>query len=162
MAQSSSQSDGISRGIVKFNQPALKTVCPAFDWNRPDHLQGLADLKATLIDYPRALGLAANQINFLARVFVMRLKGKVVVCANPQVVQASGITDIQKEECMSFPGLFVQVQRPLAGEVTFDEDPTSRTMMKLHGWDFRCFLHELQHLEGITISSLKREGKNVP
>jgi len=159
MAQSSSQSDGISRGIVKFNHPALKTVCPAFDWNRPDHLQGLADLKATLIDYPRALGLAANQINFLARVFVMRLKDKVVVCANPQVVQASGITGGEDEECMSFPGLSVWVHRPLAGEVTFDEDPTSRTMMKLHGWDFRCFLHELDHINGITIDLIRRKQK---
>lgn len=162
--QSSSQSDGISRGIVKFNHPALKTVCPAFDWNRPDHLQGLADLKATLLEFPRARALAANQIGFIARVFVMRLVDGIQVCANPQVEKASGITGGDDEECMSFPGMLVCVHRPLSGTVSFESGadqskPGARTLLPMSGINFRCFLHELDHLNGITIDLIRRKQR---
>lgn len=159
--QSSSQSDvvGKSQSILKHNHPALRQVCPPFEWDNPRHRQDLADLKATLLDTPRARGLAAPQVGFLCRVFVMRFRGDVLVCANPKVVQASGITSIETEECMSFPNLYVKVQRPLGGRVSFETDGASEALLTMSGWDFRCFLHELDHINGITIDLIRRKQK---
>lgn len=146
--------------ILKHGDPVLRQVCIPFDWDDRGHMQGLADLCETLVDSPRARGLAANQIGFLARAFVMRMDGKVLVMVNPRVRRASATVAIEEEECMSFPNLRVKVARPIAGDVSFEVGKFEMMDYQgLDGWDFRCFLHELDHLNGITIDLIRRKQK---
>jgi len=159
--QSSSQSEGQPRPILKYNAPELRQVCRAFDWSDPEHLRGLADLRATLIDSPRARGLAANQIGFLARAFVMRYQGTVLDCVNPFIVSARPDIEVEAEGCMSYPNLTVKVPRPCMGTVRFEHAPGEETTIcDMDGWDFRCFLHELDHLNGITIDIIRRRSRS--
>lgn len=159
--QSSSPSEyvGKAREILKHNHPALREVCPAFDWSNPEHMQGLADLIETLISHPRARGLAAPQIGLLARAFAMKVDKTIYAVVNPRVLNSSGALVIEEEECMSFPNIRCKVARPASGQVQFNSDRDTPHVMPLDGWEFRCFLHELDHLNGITLDILRRKGK---
>lgn len=159
--QSSSQSKfvGKVRPILKHNDPHLRHVCPPFDWDNPAHMQGLADLLETLIDSQRARGLAAPQIGLLARAFAMKIEKTIYAVVNPKIINSSAISTVEEEECMSFPNLRVKVQRPTSGQVQFHTDRDEDIIMHLVGWDFRCFLHEMDHLQGITIDLIRRKQK---
>lgn len=161
MAQSASRSEyvGNVRPILKHNDPHLRQVCPPFDWDNPEHMQGLADLLETLIDSPRARGLAAPQIGLLARAFAMKMGRTIYAVVNPQIISASAISAIEEEECMSFPNLKVKVQRPTSGQVQFHTDRHEDMVVHMVGMDFRCFLHELDHINGITIDLIRRKQK---
>ena len=61
---------------------------------------------------------------------------------------------------MSYPNLTVKVPRPCMGTVRFEHAPGEETTIcDMDGWDFRCFLHELDHLNGITIDIIRRKQK---
>lgn len=151
------------RPILKYNAPELRQVCPAFDWNNPEHVAGFKDLHDTLEDAQggAALGLAANQIGLMARAFAIRIGGQIVVMTNPRVVSSSATVSIEEERCLSFPNLSAKVARPESGMVSWNQDgpPGMDSFANLGGWEFRCFLHELDHLNGITIDILRRKGK---
>jgi peptide deformylase len=83
-----------------------------------------------------------------------------VVCINPQIVETKG-SIVKEEGCLSFPGIFVEVERP--------EIVTVRAL-DIHGKEFtlearelaaRCILHETDHLYGRIfleyLSPLKRD-----
>ena len=161
MAQSSSRPEyvGNVRPILKHNDPHLRQVCPPFDWDNPEHMQGLADLIETLIDSQRARGLAAPQIGLLARAFAMKIEKTIYAVVNPKIINSSAISAIEEEECMSFPNLRVKVQRPISGQVQFHTDRDEDMIVHMVGIDFRCFLHELDHLNGITIDLIRRKQR---
>ena len=158
MAQSASRSEyvGNVRPILKHNDPHLRQVCPPFDWDNPEHMQGLADLLETLIDSPRARGLAAPQIGLLARAFAMKMDKTIYAVVNPKIINSSAISAIEEEECMSFPNLKVKVQRPTSGQVQFHTDRHEDMVVRMVGMDFRCFLHEYDHIQGVTIDQIRR------
>lgn len=151
------------RPILKYSAPELRQVCPPFDWSNPEHEAGLRDLRDTLEDAQggAALGLAANQIGLMARAFAIRIGGQIVVMTNPRVVSSSATVAIEEERCLSFPNLSAKVARPESGLVSWNEDgtPGMDIFLNLGGWEFRCFLHELDHLNGITLDILRRKAK---
>ncbi len=149
------------RPILKYNAPELRQVCPAFDWSNPEHMAGLQDLRDTLADAQGgiALGLAANQIGLMARAFAFRMGGKIEVAVNPAVSMVASGWSIEEERCLSFPNLSAKIKRPISGTVYYQIGPSEDIYMTLDGWEFRCFQHELDHLQGITLDILRRKGK---
>jgi len=59
----------------------------------------------------------------------------------------------------SFPGIYVKIKRPKAIQVTYQTSSGENKTEILEDYNAKCFLHELDHLEGITFkdrtSSLK-------
>ena len=111
------------------------------------------------------IGLAAVQVGVPKRLFVMDCSGgkdpaQRVVMINPEVVSMEGKQD-GDEGCLSFPGIFFNVQRNLRAIVRahdingkeFELDGTELTA--------RCVLHETDHCDGIVfldkMTPLKRE-----
>ena len=146
--------------ILKWPDPRLKQKCEPFDW--ATDLDLINDLVETMKNNPRAIGLAAPQIGIMKRFFVVRPKMKIghpemAVLVNPKVVKASSIMKTQEEECMSFPGVHVMVQRPMSCRISFELGPGQGTIeQKFLGLVSRCMLHEIDHLEGINIQDYKR------
>ena len=147
--------------ILKYNAPELRQVCPPFDWNNPEHVAGLQDLHDTLADAQggRALGLAANQIGLMARAFAFRMGGQIEIAVNPKVYGTDPTMVTEEESCLSFPNLKAKVQRPASGRVIYETGPIEHRFVSLTGWEFRCFQHEMDHLQGITLDILRRKGK---
>ena len=66
-----------------------------------------------------------------------------------------------EEGCLSFPGLYFKVKRPSVVSVQYLDIEQKECIIKLEGLHARVFLHEYDHLQGITfdqrISKLRLE-----
>lgn len=95
------------------------------------------------------IGLSANQCGIPQRVFVIGTDDFELICFNPKVTSASEDIVRDREGCLSFPALFMTLARPSWVEVEFQNEFGDQKQMKLEGLTARCFLHELDHLNGV-------------
>ena len=112
------------------------------------------ELKKEMVDFMIAnngIGLSANQIGLDAKVFVM---GDSVenstMCINPTVLQYTEDTVVDVEGCLSFPNVFVKIKRPKEILARYWNENLEECTVKIEGYSAKCYLHELDHLLGIT------------
>jgi peptide deformylase len=96
-----------------------------------------------------AIGLSANQCGVFERVFVIGTDQFQISCINPKIIRASAEMNRSDEGCLTFPGLYVKLERPEWVEVEFTDDTGKLVQMRLEGLTARCFQHELDHMNGI-------------
>ena len=111
-------------------------------------------VESQLIDsmkHYQGIGLSANQVGIMERVFVMYSdvkKGEIISCFNPKIITQSDTEIVIDEGCLSYPGLWLKVKRPDGIEVEY-EDKTGEVQSKaMFGLECRIFLHEYDHMEG--------------
>ena len=105
----------------------------------------------------QGIGLAANQVGERTRVFVMHIDGHSWACFNPEIVQDyNDLTDYD-EGCLSFPGESCIIKRPNTIDVRYYDVAGIEIIEKLTGLPSRCFQHELDHLNGITMHDRYKE-----
>ena len=111
-------------------------------------------LKVEMVEFMIAnngIGLSANQIGLDAKVFVM---GDSVenstICINPTVLQYTEETVDDIEGCLSFPNVFVKIKRPKEILAEWYDENLEKQTVKIEGYSAKCYLHELDHLLGIT------------
>ena len=109
-------------------------------------------LKMTMKLYS-GLGLAANQCGVAERMFVIGTDEFQLVCINPKVLDEDDVWEKGKEGCLSSPGLFLNIERPTSIKVGFTDEFGEYKEAMLQGLSARCYLHELDHLNGITYTS---------
>ena len=111
-------------------------------------------LKTDLIDTMKnfeGIGLSANQIGIMERAFVMYhnfSKREIMCCFNPKIVFTSEEEDYMDEGCLSWPGLWLKVKRPIWIEVEYENENGEHIKDKLKGLEARVFQHEYDHMEG--------------
>lgn len=137
--------------LVPETHPILKQVMPEFDFANPP--VNPAEFASSLVETCKkynGYGLSANQCGFPYRVFVMGTDDNYVAFFNPKIVAASTDTALMEEGCLSFPMLILKIARP-AGVVVEYQDYTGETKKaNFTGISARCFLHELDHMNGIV------------
>lgn len=135
--------------IVPSDHSVLKQKTENFDFRNPptDPIQLAKDLYETMV-VNKGLGLAAPQVGLPYRVFAMyAVPG--IVCFNPRVVDFTATDFIALDEgCLSFPNLFLKIKRPRRIKVRYFEPNGNGVTKVLDGMTARCFLHELDHLDG--------------
>lgn len=104
------------------------------------------------------LGLAANQIGLNARIFVMgsnKINGfcKPQAFINPKILRYSEEMKSDREGCLSFPGLFLNVKRPAQIEAEYYTLKGEREEIRVTGYMAKCFQHEFDHLNGICYTN---------
>jgi peptide deformylase len=109
-------------------------------------------LRTTMKMYS-GLGLSANQCGVAERMFVIGTDDFQLVCINPKILDEGPVVK-DKEGCLSFPGLFLNVDRPSWIEAEFTDENGNVNQVKLQGLSARCFLHELDHLNGVRYTNL--------
>ncbi len=109
-------------------------------------------LKLTMKLYS-GLGLAANQCGVSERMFVIGTDEFQLVCINPKVLDEDDEWEKGKEGCLSSPGLFLNIERPKAIKVGSTDAFGEYKEARLEGLSARCYLHELDHLNGIRYTS---------
>lgn len=134
--------------------PILRQMAELWDFEKD---QGAEQLEHDMIEVMKTfngIGLAGNQVGLLKRVLTIKLKDELTPFAmfNPTVIEQS--TEIQKtgEGCLSFPELWLDVERPKWVTSEFFDKQGKKCTITLHGIDARCFLHELDHLNGIVFT----------
>lgn len=112
----------------------------------------------------RGIGLAANQLGFTKRVFVMgsnNIEGfpKPFALFNPRIIDSSKEMILDREGCLSYPGLYLNLKRPSWVIVEYQNSKGDLIEAKFEGYLAKCFQHELDHLDGICfvdkVSQLK-------
>ncbi|TVP68569.1 MAG: peptide deformylase [Nitriliruptor sp.] len=121
----------------------------------------LATLAQDMLETMRGadgVGLAANQVGVLKRLFTWEVEHEATdgsrsreggAVINPQLTDASEDLQDGDEGCLSFPGLFYPVQRPLRVEIAYQDLVGDDHKVQLEGHYARIWLHEMDHLNGI-------------
>ena len=140
--------------LVLDPDPILKQK--AVEWNFAVDTNA-EEVEAEMIKIMKSFygrGLAGNQVGLLKRVFTIRLEqtGESFAMFNPKVITLSNSQQEAEEGCLSFPDLYLKVKRPNKIDVEYLDKTGKECKITLTGIDARCFLHELDHLDGITFT----------
>ena len=105
------------------------------------------------------IGLSANQVGKPYRMFVMGdnpniEKGKNWVCINPEITNVSKDTIRYKEGCLTFPFLFLDIERPQKVKVRYLNEQLETVEEEFDGIVSRCYQHELDHMYGKVFTEL--------
>lgn len=114
----------------------------------------LDDLKETL-EHAGGAGLAAPQIGILRRcVIVVDENDEMLELVNPEIIERS--EDIQDgfEGCLSVPGMWGMVKRPMHVKVRALDRSGKVFEAEGSGMVARCFCHEVDHLDGHIFTEL--------
>ena len=100
------------------------------------------------------IGLAAPQVGVDKQLLVIDLDPETpstppLVLINPEVISASAGLDTYEEGCLSIPGVYLDVVRPTAVQVSFRDEMGRPRTMKADGLMARCIQHEIDHLNGV-------------
>ncbi len=115
-------------------------------------LEALARRMIDLLHDANGVGLAANQVGVLRRVFVIHPSDEAepTVVVNPRV-KAHAEPEADEEGCLSLQGVLVPVARPLAVTLEGLTVKGEELRLELEGLAARAAQHELDHLDGVLI-----------
>ncbi len=164
--------------IVNVPDPILKQTGSVIE-NITADIQAQASKMINTMYDGRGIGLAANQVGILNRMFVMDLPEgswqygeeingvlqieagyrsgqneeeiarKPRVFINPKIVQESEQKSIYEEGCLSMPGQYADVVRPASVTVTYQDIDGVTYEEEFEGLDSVCVQHEIDHLNGV-------------
>ncbi len=111
--------------------------------------------------YNKGIGLSAVQVGILERIIVVDVKwpdtdkpsNEQYVMINPEIVQSSEKQNDYNEGCLSFPSESVNITRPKIIKVKYLNLGGKEEEIEADGLFATCIQHEIDHLNGITISS---------
>jgi peptide deformylase len=102
----------------------------------------------------RGIGLAAPQVGVHKQLLVIDLDienaaAPPLVLINPEITSASASVDTYEEGCLSIPGVYLDVVRPSAIQLSYRDEMGRPRTMKADGLMARCIQHEMDHLQGV-------------
>ena len=122
----------------------------------------VAEMTETMYAAP-GIGLAATQVDVHKRVIVVDVSDRrdsLVVLVNPEIVEATGESDIE-EGCLSVPGIYELVQRAERVKVRAHDQNGKAFTLEAQGLLAVCIQHEMDHLQGKVfveyLSQLKQQ-----
>jgi peptide deformylase len=100
------------------------------------------------------IGLAAPQVAVNKQLIVVDVDPEnaaapPLILINPKVIRASKEVCTDKEGCLSIPGVYLDVVRPTAIEVSFKDENGRPKKLQAADLLARCILHEMDHLTGV-------------
>ncbi len=148
--------------ILKFPDPRLRTIAKPVEVVDDRIRQLIDDMFETMYDAP-GVGLAATQVNVHEQIIVIDTsenQDEPMVFVNPSIEVLDSTLNEYDEGCLSVPGFYETVTRPMHVRVTaLDRNGDSFTM-EPQGLLAVCIQHECDHLNGKLfvdyLSNLKR------
>jgi peptide deformylase len=142
---------------MDLTRRTLKLVLKPADLRNQWANEDLVNRMQTLMHANGGIGLAANQCGERVRMFIMLIDGEFWECFNPEIIEHS--TDLTEfnEGCLSFKGEYVIIKRPSTIDVRYYDSKGNENVERLEGLPARCFQHELDHLNGITMHDRYKE-----
>ncbi|XP_020098531.1 peptide deformylase 1B, chloroplastic [Ananas comosus] len=100
------------------------------------------------------IGLSAPQVGINVHLMVFnpageRGEGEEIVLVNPVLYKASKKTLFYDEGCLSFPGIYADVERPASVKIDARDITGAKFKVSLSGLPARVFQHEFDHLKGV-------------
>ena len=164
--------------IIKVPDPVLKETAQVIE-SIDDAVKKQAEIMINTMYEGAGIGLAANQVNKLNRIFVMDLPegvwqygeevdGVLTIEAgyksgereeeimrqprafiNPKVIWESEHKSVYEEGCLSMPYQYGEVIRPAQVRIEFQDLEGNTHEDLFEGLDSHCVQHEIDHLDGV-------------
>lgn len=154
--------------IIIVPDPVLKQIAQPIENITDAVRKQAADMLDTMYDAP-GVGLAANQVGMLNRLFVMDTDYRKepesrnpIVMINPEIIWCSEEISVMEEGCLSIPQQYAEVERPKSVRVKYVN--LDSQVCEWVGEDLasHCAQHELDHLNGVLfIDYLSRLKRNM-
>ena len=137
--------------IRTWPDPVLLKACEPWDFDNPKYDYDW--LETNLGDTLRAgnaIGLAANQVGISLTVMLIDVQAsnELITMYNPVLVESSEKLWRADEGCLSFPGISLEISRPESVTIEYQDRNRNKYTRVLERIDAKCFLHELDHLNG--------------
>lgn len=145
------QSSGNPDHVIKYPDPRLRQKATPIREITADIRQRARSMFPLMYE-SQGIGLAAPQIGWGVRLFVVNVSGRPedeLVIVNPVVVEKSGGTWMFEEGCLSLPGIRGKVEREKVVVVEGQDLDGNPVRVQAEGLDGRCLLHEYDHLDGV-------------
>jgi peptide deformylase len=139
--------------LTLFPDPVLRR--PAEPIERFD--SELADIVAGMFERmyaSKGVGLAAPQVGLKLRLLVLNPTGQKadeLTLVNPTLLEKLGAQTVFEEGCLSFPGIYAEIERPAACRVRAFTPRGEPLELSLDAFPSRIVQHEYDHLEGILL-----------
>ncbi|GKV07729.1 hypothetical protein SLEP1_g19463 [Rubroshorea leprosula] len=139
--------------IVEYPDPILRARnkrIETFD----DNLKKLVDEMIEVMYKTDGYGLSAPQVGVNVQLMVFNPageedEGQEIVLVNPKVNKYSKKTRLFEEGCLSFPGIYADVERPESLKIDAQDINGARFTVDMSGLTARIFQHEFDHLQVI-------------
>jgi peptide deformylase len=162
--------------ITTYGNPVLrKKAEPIAEVN--DEVRQLADDMLETMYAEHGLGLAAEQVGKSVAICVIdipedadldenggRANPEVkmpLVLINPEIIENSDYTITHQEGCLSFPGIYSNVERYDAVTVKFQDRNGIWQELRVQCLMARAVQHELDHLDGVLLADRMSSVKKV-
>ena len=147
--------------ILKVGDPDLRKVENEVDDFDSQLFKDDLNLLIDSLEKYKGMGIAAPQIGISRRLLIIDSKpnsryphapttGRLIL-VNPHIEKASDEFEYGWEGCLSVPGKRVNVKRSTQISISYKKQDGTPVVTNLTGFAARVFLHEFDHLEGISI-----------
>lgn len=171
--------------VITYPAETLKQVANPVQSINDDIQKQARRMLATMYD-AKGIGLAANQVDILNRIFVMdvdphcwqytdenqdileiesshrgeQATANPLIMINPEIVKKSDRKSVYLEGCLSIPAQYAEIIRPAHVTVEYMDIKGNKQTITASGLESHCIQHELDHLNGVLfidyLSRLKR------
>ena len=145
------------RKIVTKEDPILRKVCKPVDDKK---LARLIDDMMQTLKKAQGVGLAAPQVGFLKRIFIMDLGDEMIECVNPEIIKTGGKQRVV-EGCLSCPNDWGYVTRPNKCKLRAQNRYGEYFEMNLKELGAQCACHENDHLDGILYIDKAKDIREI-
>jgi len=117
-----------------------------------DKIIKLAYDMAETMKLGRGIGLAAGQVGVLKRIIVVEAdfqNQRVLALINPKITRKSKEKATDKEGCLSFPGIYLDIKRSKKIKVKAKNIKGEKIIIDAEGILARALQHEIDHLNGV-------------
>lgn len=135
--------------IRVFGDPVLKRQTAEVTEVNGKFVKLVNAMLDTMYDAP-GVGLAAPQVGVEQRFFVYDVGDGPEVLINPRIVETEGEW-VYEEGCLSIPGLAFEIVRPKLITVQANDLDGNEVVVQGDELLGRCFLHEIDHLDGVLM-----------
>lgn len=153
--------------IITVPNPILKQVTQkvaSFDNETKKQLQ----LMTKTLRKEGGIGLAANQLGFHNRIFIVEFEDLVnkkntkehiplTIFVNPEIVEASSDKDCLEEGCLSIPKIELEVERSKSLKIKYQNETGRKFKTAPKGLLARILQHEIDHLNGTVFTERVKE-----
>jgi peptide deformylase len=141
-----------ARRILQLGDPLLRAVSAPVA--KPADARGVfQDLRDTLHEFQRThgfgRGISAVQIGEPKRLIYIELEGRAYCLRNPEYEWQSEEKFELWDDCFSFPGLLVRLERSVGVRIRFWNEAGEVERVEANGGFSELLQHEIDHLDGI-------------
>ena len=145
--------DELEFDLTLYPEPVLRKRAEpvaAFD----DELKAIVEAMFRRMNASQGVGLAAPQVGLKRRILVANPSGEEgddLVLINPTILERTGSATVYEEGCLSFPGIYAEVERPDRCKVRAQDIDGNEFEAEYEGFASRVVQHEYDHLEGVLL-----------